>query len=315
MVMDKLMAQRSLYFGGLLVVSVLLFWAPLRLWYDFSSQYVHLSHTILVPFVSLFLVWWEREKIFASLRTSVGPALVLLVIAAGLYATAALNISRLSEHDYLSLAILSVVVAWLGIFVLCYGTPSFRAAVFPLLFLLLMVPIPELLLDKTIAVLQEGSATVAHWLFKLSGVPSFRDGVVFIFPGLTIEVAEECSGIRSSIALLVTGLLAAHLFVRTGWGKGVLLLSILPLALIKNGVRVVTITLLGMYVDPGFLSGKLHQRGGFVFFGFSLVLMAMILGVIQYVEKRNRKDVDAAPQIAPKPNDDDGESRAASPER
>ena len=123
---------------------------------------------------------------------------------------------------------------------------------------------------------------------------------------MIIEVAEECSGIRSSIALLVTGLLACHLFLRSGWGKIALILSIVPLALLKNGVRIVTITLLGIYVDPGFMTGYLHQSGGIVFFLFSLAPMAIVLGVIQRFETRNKKENGSPSQPSMKSGEADG---------
>jgi exosortase len=230
-------------------------------------------------------------------------------VAAVLYGAASQNSLLLSQHDYLSVTILTLVLTWLGIFVLCYGSASFRAAAFPLLFLLMMVPVPELLLGRIISALQEGSAAVAHRLFELSGVPTYRDGFFFTLPGLTIEVAEECSGIRSSIGLLVTSLLAGHLFLRSGWGKISLTLSIIPLAMLKNALRIVVITLLGIYVDGGFLTGNLHRRGGIVFFLLSLPLLAIFLGMLQRFENRNRRD-DGTPS-PPSTNSGDADGRPA----
>ncbi len=305
------MGRRILYFGILFFLSVVLFWEPLNLWAHFSLQYEHLSHAILIPAVSLVLIWWERKRIFSSLRFSYGPGLVLLLVAAGLYGAASLSSSRLSQHDYLSTTILSLVLAWLAIFVLCLGSASFRAAAFPLLFLLLMIPIPKPLLEKTIYALQVGSAEVAHGLFKLSGVATLREGLLFALPGLTIKVAEECSGIRSSIALFATSLLAGHLFLRSGWGRISLSLSIIPLALLKNGLRIVTISLLGIYVDRGFLTGNLHHRGGIVFFLLSLALLAIVLGMLQRFENWYRRDDGALSQPSTKSGEADGQPAQA----
>ena len=294
--MNRRMARRNLCFGVFFLLSVLLFWKPLKLLLYFSFQNVHLSHIFLIPLLSLILIWWERKGIFSSVRSSYGSGLLLLSVAAVLYGVAFQNPFLLSQHDYLSASTLALVFTWLAIFALCYGSASFQAAAFPLLFLLLMVPVPELLLGRIISALQEGSAALAHGLFKLSGVPTYRDGFYFTLPGLTIEVAEECSGIRSSIALFVTSLLAGHLSLRTGWGRLSLILLVIPLALLKNAVRIVVITLLGLYVDRGFLTGYLHHRGGIVFFLFSVALLVIVLGVLQRLEDRNRRDGGALSQ-------------------
>jgi len=119
-----------------------------------------------------------------------------------------------------------------------------------MLFLLLMVPIPDFLLSRAIFWLRSGSAEVSYALFQLLGVPVLRSGFIFSLPGVTIEIAQECSGIRSSLALVIMGLLAGHLFLRSPWTKAALALAVLPLAIVKNGIRIVTLSLLSIYVDP-----------------------------------------------------------------
>ena len=89
-------------------------------------------------------------------------------------------------------------------------------------------------------------------------------------PGLTIEVAKECSGINSSVALLITMLLVACETLRTTSRRVILVLFAIPLSLVKNAVRIVTLTLLALYVDPSFLTGRLHHQGGFLFYLIAL---------------------------------------------
>lgn len=311
--MDRPMARRTLCLSVLLFLSLLLFWKPFNLWVQFSFLHVHLSHTIFIPGLSLILIWRERKRIFSSLDSSYRHGLVLLLLAAVLYGAGHQSSFPLSQQDYLSVTIFALVLTWLALFVFCYGSASFRAATFPLLFLLLMVPVPEFLLEKIITALQDGSAVVAHKLFELSGVPTYREGFVFTLPGLVIEVAEECSGIRSSIALLVVSLLAGHLSLRSRWGKLSLTLSILPLVVLKNGLRIVVITLLGLYVDRGFLDGYLHQRGGIVFFLVSLVLLAFVLKAVQRFERWNSKDDGLLAQPSTSPGNDGGRPAQALP--
>lgn len=271
-------------------MSVFLFWLPLRSLVSFSLQYEHYSHVILIPLVSASLIAWERKRIFSNLQSDVVLGGLLLLAAATSYLVVRRAPISLNENDSLALAIVLLIVLWIGAFVLCYGTHAFRAAAFPLLFLFLMVPIPELFLEKAISVLQNGSAAVAYGLFKLLGVPIYREGFLFTLPGVTIEIAEACSGIRSSMALLVTSILAGHYFLRSGCLKASLILSVFPIALLKNGLRIVVISLLGVYVDAGFLTGGLHRRGGIIFFLLSLTILAVVLRVLQQAENWKRGD-------------------------
>ena len=147
-----------------------------------------------------------------------------------------------------------------------------------------MIPIPTVVFDKIVFALQKGSSEMTYVLFKLFGVPVFRQGFKFSLPGVEIEIAKECSGIRSSLALFITGILAAHVFLRSGWRMIVLSLAMIPLAIFKNAVRIVTLSWLGVYVDRSFLYGRLHQQGGILFALIALAIFVPLLFVLQKSE-------------------------------
>ena len=94
-------------------------------------------------------------------------------------------------------------------------------------------------------------------------------------------MARECSGIRSSIALLVLAILVGHFFLRTWWKQVIFVLAGFVVMIVKNGIRIVTLTMLASYVDPGFLYGNLHREGGVVFFMIGLLLMVPVFWILQ----------------------------------
>lgn len=238
----------------------------------FSRNHVHYSHAVLIPFLTLALLWYRREAIFQKSGSSPVAALLCVVGSAVLYGFW-LASGDLIPNDSLSLAMGSAVLLAYAVFLLLFGAGAFAAGAFPLLFLLFVVPLPSPLLNAVIVYLQVGSAEATAWLFRLVPVPVYREGLFFQLPGLMIHVARECSGIRSSMALLITGLLAAYLAIPSWWKRLLVVAVILPLAVFKNGVRIVAITLLAIYVDDGFMTGDLHSRGGVLFFIFSLALL------------------------------------------
>jgi exosortase len=157
------------------------------------------------------------------------------------------------------------------------------------LFLLLMIPLPTVALDSIVLALQKGSAVVTYALFKLFGVPVFWQHFKFLLPGVEIEIAEECSGIRSSLALFITSLVAGHVFLQSTWRRVAFSLFTVPVVIFKNAVRIVTISCLGVYVDPGFLHGQLHRYGGLPFSLVSLAILVPFLLLLQTGERSHGK--------------------------
>jgi len=284
-------ARAHTAFVGLVTFSVLIFWRTFHALVLFSLNHEASSHILLIPLVSIYLLWTERSRIFQVVRPSPVRGATLVLAAFALYLLMARQWSVQDPEQFLPGATLAIVLLWLGGFLLCYGVAAWRRASFPLLFLLLMVPLPPAVLEHSIYLLQQGSTEIAYLLFKAVGVPVLRQGFILAVPGVTIEVARECSGIRSSVALFITCLLAGHLFLRTTSRMFVFVLLAFPLAIIKNGIRIATLTLLSVYVDPGFLTGRLHHEGGFVFFLLALALLFPVLLLLQKSESTAKPSV------------------------
>ena len=239
------------------------------------------SHIVLIPLMAASLIYLQRDRIFAFPRYSISEGGSLLVVGMALLWLTQSRFATLSPIDRLSGVVLAIVLVWMAGFVLCYGMQSFRAALFPLLFLLMMIPVPTIALDKTVVALQEGSAVMTYALFKLLGVPVLWQRFKFSLPGVEIEIAKECSGIRSSLALFITSILAGYVFLQSNWRRVSFSLLTVPVVIFKNAVRIVTISCLGVYVNPGFFEGKLHRYGGLPFSLISLAILVPVLFALQ----------------------------------
>lgn len=235
----------------------------------------------LILVVSAYLIYIERKAIFAVPSSGWMIGGPLIALGAACLAGARFNFLQLQPVNQISLLMLAFVLMWVGAFGIFFGSRALRSASFPLLFLLFAVPIPEPTLSQIISLLQEGSAAATAWIFQLANVPFLRHGLIFELPGVAIRIAEECSGIRSSLALLITTVLAGHFFLRSGWRKLFLCTLVIPIVVLKNGLRIATLSILAIYVNPGFLYGRLHHQGGFVFFIIALLPMALVLRLLQ----------------------------------
>ena len=273
--------NRWLVYGAWVLLILILFAKPLLDLIHFASEDETASHILLIPFISAWLLYSDLKLDVDKNVFGIRSALAFLIPAV-LVAILPAHCASCSTKDRLSLSILSLVLLLVGGFVLILGSEKAKASSFALAFLLFVVPIPDFILNRIIYWLQAGSAAIAEILFNLSGAPVLRDGFVFHLPKMSIEVAAECSGIRSSLALLILALLVAHFSFRPLWKRVIFVIAGLSMMLIKNGIRIATLTLLANYVDPDFLYGKLHHRGGVVFF---LIGLALLVPVYWYLRK------------------------------
>lgn len=251
----------------------------------------HASQVFLIPFVTAGLIFMRRGEIFRDVRY--GALAGGLTIAAGLAFPAVFyNIVGTVgvEGDRLAVAIASLLITWVGGFLFFYGSSAFRVALFPLLFLAFCMPIPSMILDPLVSFLQRGSAEVAYILIKLPGTLIYRDDFVFTMSGpkgvLPIDIAPECSGIRSFISMLILTLVAGQVLLKTQWKRVALVAIAIPIMIFKNGVRIATLSLLSIHVDLGIIQSKLHQEGGIPFFILALVLLYPILKILMKSETK-----------------------------
>ena len=272
--------KKWLIYLSWVVLCVLVFWKPVFALFHLAEQDETASHIILVPFIAAWLIYTERKQV--QVRDSVEfPAALFFALPALLLTLLILRCGSCTPKETLSGFILALILLLVAGFIAILGKDTAKSSWFAFAILLFAVPLPESFLNKTIYWLQSGSAAVAELLFNLSGVPVLRQGFYFYLPEVSIEVAQECSGIRSSIALLILALLVAHFAFRPFWKKAVFVLAGLAMMLIKNGVRIATLTLLANYVNRSFLYGKLHHQGGVVFFIIGLALLLPVYWLLR----------------------------------
>ncbi|MHB8652851.1 MAG: exosortase/archaeosortase family protein [Terriglobia bacterium] len=285
--------SRNLLFGVLLVAAIAAFWGPLASLISLSLHDEEYSHLILMPLLPVALLYVKRRAVFQRVHYSVWVGGLVLLAGFSLELMGMIFSRQLSLENRLFLDILSLVIVCLAGFVLCYGVDAFAAGAFPLLLSLLFVPIPSFVMDKPIIFVQYGSAAVTNFLFHLSGVAVFRDGMRFSLPGLDIEVAKQCSGIHSTLALFIFSLVVGYFTLDSGWKKLCLILSIFPIVCFTNGLRIFIISILSIYVDRRFIAGNLHREGGSIFFLLALSIIVILIRLMK--RRRNSPAVTTSP--------------------
>jgi exosortase len=157
------------------------------------------------------------------------------------------------------------------------GRTWMAAASFPMAFLLFVVPLPDRALSFLESASQLASTEAAAAFFSIGGTPVLRDGAVFQLPGITIQVAQECSGIRSSWVLFITTLAASYLLLKSPSGRAILIAFVIPLAILRNGLRIWVIGVLCVEIGPHMIDSVIHHQGGPLFFALSLIPLFLLL--------------------------------------
>jgi len=283
--------SRLVRYAGFLVFLTLLFIQPLTSLMGHAAKSDLHSHIILIPFITGYLLYLQRGQTSAAYRTSVAGTIVLGAIGIGMLAAGISWRGSLSLNDGLAVMALSFVSFVVSGGFLFLGSKWMAATAFPMAFLIFLVPLPDAAVDWLEKASMLASADAAAMYFRLVGTTVFREGQVFQLPGITLQVAQECSGIRSSWVLFITSLLASHVFLKTRWRRLLLVAFVIPLGILRNGFRILVIGLLCVHVGPHMIDSPIHHRGGPLFFAVSLVPLALLLWWLRRQEQqRNLPD-------------------------
>jgi exosortase len=277
---------RNAAFAACVIVSMIAGWATLTSLIGSALEDEREGYLFLVPFISAMLFIRAGKTIADCSRFFLKLGLPIVLVSIALFSFVSWAPSAAKSGYSLTLIMLAIVLFWLGSFLLFYGAAAFRATVVAWCFLALIIPVPTILLDRIASTLQERSADIASMLFRLTGMPAFREGVRFALPGIDIEIAKECSGIRSAIALVLANSLAAQLMLRSYAGRIAVAAFSVPFVICKNAMRIVTISWLGVYVSRGFFYGRLHRNSGIVFSILDVVMLILVISLLRRAETR-----------------------------
>jgi len=240
------------------------------------------SHGFLVPVFAAYLVWVKRKTL---LNTKVAPAwsgvavvaLGLVVLLLGVYG-AELFLSRVS-----------LVILLAGLVLSFGGWQLLKELRFPLLVLLLAIPIPAIIFNEITFPLQILASKLASALLPLFGVPVLREGNVIELSAMKLEVAEACSGIRSLVSLFTLAIFYGYFLEKSVLRRIVLVVASIPIAIAANAVRIFGTGLCVQYWDPEKAMGFFHEFSGWVIFLVSLACLFIVHRTMRLFPARGRR--------------------------
>lgn len=250
---------------------VLIAYIPSLLWMygRWMVKDTYYSHGFLVPLISAFLIWHKRG-ILAKLKFKssnwgwlfLAPSIAVYLISAILR----INFS----------AAFTLIPTLAGIVLLFMGKEYLKQLLFPMLFIIFMIPLPEAAIVNISFQLKIFAAKLSTLIVNQIGIPAIREGSVIKTAHAYLMVEDPCSGIRSLIALIALGTLMAYLSHTTRIKKTIMFLSAAPIAVGANIVRIVVLTLASEIYGSKFAMGLFHDTMGFVVFIIAFLALSLL---------------------------------------
>jgi len=271
---EKRLAHRSIVYFTILLFFLIALFSPIfpalyTEWFKYNDN----THGILVPFISLYLIWVNRHAIILKEVRPSYIGLVILILGLALYvlglAGRIVVISRIA-----------FVTSLLGLVFYNYGRKIFFNLAFPLLFLFFMVPIPVAIENIVSFRLQLWVTQISSAVLSALSISVLREGNILHFANCSLEVAEACSGIRSLTAYIMLGCLFGYMMQGSYVKRSMMVFIAVPLAFLMNLVRVVGTGLLANRFGPDVALGFLHEFSGIAIFLAGFVIYFIIFNLL-----------------------------------
>ncbi|MFA5148065.1 MAG: exosortase/archaeosortase family protein [Candidatus Omnitrophota bacterium] len=247
--------------------------------YKARWETIDYTHAYFILPLSFFLAWrnLRNRDATAGKASSSGLFLVVLGLAMFIFGW---------KLGYLFISTLSLIPLLYGIIIYLYGTVMAKRLSFPILYLLLMVPPPLGVLDAITIPMRQGISEAAVAILNAIHYPIHREGLMLYLGTHEIFMGAPCSGFRSLITMFSLGIFYVYVIKGTLWKKLALVAAIIPLALLGNLIRVITLCLLTYHKGEKVAQGFFHYFSGGVIFVIMIVGLLVLEAVLERFEKK-----------------------------
>jgi len=237
-------------------------------------EMIDYTHAYYILPISLWLAWRKRAEL-SKLGTATYFSLFALLLGLLLFIFG-------WRWDYLFISTFSLIPVLFGLTGLLYGGQAVKALTFPILYLLFLVPPPMGILDAVTLPMRHMISVLTEIILKFFHYPISREGLLLSIGGHQLYMGEPCSGFRSLVTMLALGLLYVYLIKNSMGKKLILAAAIVPLALLGNLIRVITLCLVTFYFGAAVAQGFFHYFSGAVIF---VIMLLGLLGLESVLHK------------------------------
>jgi exosortase len=234
------------------------------------------SHGFLIPLVSAFFIWRRRKELRGIPRNSCWAGLVVLL--GGLFLCLWASIA--AEYFTMRLSLLVVIG---GLILYLWGRTMAGKLLFPLLYLVFMIPVPYVIYYSLSFPLELLASRWTVLVVRFLGIPIFREGNILLLENTTLQVIDACSGLRSLISLSALSAALAYITQRTLVKGIILFIAAVPIAILANVLRLSVTAFLASLYGEQVAQGFFHEFSGIMVFAFAVVSLALLGGFLRWL--------------------------------
>jgi len=240
-------------------------------WFARDSYY---SHGILIPFVTIFLIWHQREELASTKKTNSALGLPLIIVGMITHAFGSLmRVYFISGF--------SMLLVLTGLILYFYGRAVFKKIVFPILFLAFMIPVPLVIITNISFKMKLFAADIAASILNNSGIPAIQEGSIIRMRHTQVVVDDVCSGLRSLISLMALGSIFAYWMKSVMIKRLILFLATIPIAIVTNVFRIIFLSSVAEIWGAQYAGGLFHDASGFLVFVVAFILLFMLGRILE----------------------------------
>jgi exosortase len=239
------------------------------------------SHGFFIVPIALYFAWERRVALKEAVRNASAWGLVLVVCSLAMLVAGILGVE-------LFLTRVSMLGVLAGGILFLFGWNHIKILIFPVAFLLLMIPIPAIVFNQVAFPLQLLASQFGEGALIVSHIPVLREGNVIHLANTSLEVAEACSGIRSLISLLTLGIVYGYFMDARLWVRVLLAVGTIPIAIIANGIRVAGTGIAAHFYGEAAAEGFFHTFSGWLVFVASFIMMFVLYEIIVFIAPKRK---------------------------
>lgn len=224
------------------------------------------SHGLLVPFISAWFLWQRKDELKTALVAPSNAGLPVLLF--GLF----MLVVGIAGTEYFTMRS-SFIVVIAGIVLYWFGWQVLKVAALPIGYLLFMVPLPYIVYDAIAFPMKLLVTKYSVHVLQLMGVVVLREGNILLFPNITLEVVDACSGLRSLMSLLALGVAFAFMSQKHARKRTLIIFAAIPIAIVTNMLRVIGTGYLAQHYGGAVAEGFFHDFAGFAVFALAMFLL------------------------------------------
>lgn len=245
------------------------------------SDNPYYSHGFFIPLLSGYFLWTKRKELKKISFDPAGAGIFVVLAGCVMFL-----LSKLAYQFYLQCT--AMVIVLFGLILANMGWSMIRLTTFPILYLVLMIPLPQLVYETITFHMRLFSTELAFFFIKLMAIPATREGNIITLPTAVLIVGNPCSGLRGLISFIVGSLTIGYLFQKSVSKRVILVIFSVFLAIFMNTIRLVALGVITYTMKLEKIPITLHDTEGLVVLVIGLVILFWVNDLLARIGEHGR---------------------------